>query len=107
MPRWPAASRSLRQRVLMLRPGDASIEERRARLQRMIDRVSLEIELARGGETAAPSAAAPQRDRRFIEPLIARCAVSWRGSRAAPAVTPARSPPTRRQWRCRRWPARV
>jgi hypothetical protein len=61
----------LRQRVLMLRPGEASIEDRRARTQRLIDRVSLEIELARGGETAAPSAVAPQRDRRFAEPLIA------------------------------------
>jgi hypothetical protein len=84
----------LRQRVLMLRPGDASPDERRARTQRMIDRVSLELELAKGGETAAPSAAAPQRDRHVVEPLIARLgrqlARLERGSSAAPpALSPA------------------
>jgi hypothetical protein len=62
----------LRRRVLMLRSGETTIDERRAHTQRMLDRVSLEIELAKGGETAAPSAAAPQRDRRLVEPLIAR-----------------------------------
>ena len=62
----------LRQRVLMLQPGNATLEERRARVQRMLDRVSLELELAAGGETAAPSAVPPARDRRVVEPLLAR-----------------------------------
>ena len=62
----------LRQRVLMLRAGDASVEPRRARAQRLLDRVMLELELANAGETAAPSTVAPPRDRRAVQPLIAR-----------------------------------
>jgi mono/diheme cytochrome c family protein len=62
----------VRQRVLLLRPAGGSLEERRARTQRMLDRVRLEIELARGGETAAPSAVAPERDGRAAQGVAAR-----------------------------------
>jgi TolA-binding protein len=78
----------LRQRVLMLRAGDATIEQRRARTQRMIDRVSLEIELAKSGETAAPSAVAPQRDRTIAQPLVARLTRQLAQLNAAPAAPP-------------------
>jgi hypothetical protein len=62
----------LRQRVLLLRPAAGSLEERRARTARMLDRVRLEIELAKSGETAAPSAVAPERDGRAAQVLTAR-----------------------------------
>ena len=60
----------LRQRVLMLRAGETP-EQRRARTQEMLNRVALEIELAKSGETAAPSAIAAERDRLAAQSRLA------------------------------------
>ncbi len=60
----------LRQRVLMLRAGETP-EQRRARTQEMLNRVTLEIELAKSGETAAPSAIAAERDRLAAQSRLA------------------------------------
>jgi hypothetical protein len=60
----------LRQRVLMLRAGETP-EQRRVRTQEMLSRVTLEIELAKSGETAAPSAIAAERDRLAAQSRLA------------------------------------
>ena len=60
----------LRQRVLMLRAGETP-EQRRAHTQEMLNRVTLEIELAKSGETAAPSAIAAERDRLAAQSRVA------------------------------------
>jgi antitoxin (DNA-binding transcriptional repressor) of toxin-antitoxin stability system len=64
----------LRQQVLALRPGggDQELQHARARLAKTLDRVRLEIALTASGETAAPAAAAPPRDRRAIQALLDR-----------------------------------
>ena len=64
----------LRQQVLALRPGggDAGLWRTRARMAKTLERVRLEMALTASGETAAPAAAAPPRDRRAIQAVLDR-----------------------------------
>jgi hypothetical protein len=64
----------LRQRVIALQPGsfgDAGLRDQRARTVRLLDRVTLEIELARRGDQA-PAASAPARDVSAMQVALTR-----------------------------------
>jgi hypothetical protein len=64
----------LRQRVIALQPGsfgDAGLRGQRARTARLLDRVTLEIELARRGDQT-PAASAPARDVSAMQAALAR-----------------------------------
>jgi len=64
----------LRQRVLALQPGsfgDAGLRDDRARTAKLLDRVKLEVELARRGDQA-PAASAPARDAAALQVVLAR-----------------------------------
>jgi hypothetical protein len=76
---------SLRDRVVSLNPGQ-SAGQRRAQTRDLLTRVDLEIELAKAGETARPSAGASERDRqatdRRLQALEARLAPLTRSTDA-------------------------
>jgi hypothetical protein len=85
----------LRQRVIALQPGsfgDAGLRDERNRTAKLLDRVKLEIELARRGDQA-PAAAAPARDAAALQVLLgklrARLAALQSGGRPGTADTPA------------------
>jgi hypothetical protein len=85
----------LRQRVVALQPGsfgDAGLRAQRARTVKLLDRVTLEIELAKRGDPA-PAASAPARDaaqmQLWLGKLQAQLAALQAGGRPGTADTPA------------------